>query len=198
MLSEDAKLEVLHAHYVGTFGHVRSALRQRDRLLVYILIVISVMLLQVVAPQDMDIALGRVLSEKFGLTEPLSLGVLSTVLWFVLLGLAVRYFQAVIFIERQYSYVHSLEELIAANYDGSAFTREGKSYLSDYPLFSKWTWALYTIAFPSLLILVLAVKLGAEFRRTSALGWLFAFDALTFGAIAVSVTLYLVSLHRKR
>lgn len=198
MLSEDARVEVLHAHYVDTFGHIRNALSQRDRLFAYIVVAVTVMLLQVVAPEDTDAALGRMISEKLGLSGTLSLSVLGTVIWFALLGLVIRYFQSVIYIERQYVYIHSLEELLAANYGGSAFTREGKSYLSDYPLFSKWTWALYTIVFPSLLVVVLALKLVTEFCRASQHGWLFAFDALTFGAIGVSVALYLVSLHRRK
>ena len=198
MCSEDIKVEVLHAHYVDTFGHIRDALAQRDRLFTYILVATTVMLLQVVAPRDTDIALGRLISEKLELADTLSLNVLGTVLWFALLGLVMRYFQAVIFIERQYAYVHILEDLLAANYSGHAFTREGKSYCTNYPLFSKWAWALYTIVFPLLLVVVLAVKLVTEYRRTPGIGWLFTFDALTFVAIGVSVGLYLVSLHGRK
>ncbi len=198
MLSEDTRVEVLHAHYVDTFGHIRNALSQRDRLFAYTVVTVALMLLQVVAPQDTDAAVGRLISEKLALTGTLSLSLLGTVLWFALLGLVIRYFQTVIYIERQYEYIHAVEELLAANYGGTAFTREGKSYLSDYPLFSKWTWSLYTIVFPALLIAVLALKLVTEFCRTSQVGWLFTFDALTFGAISVSVALFLVSLHGKK
>ena len=198
MLSEETKVEVLHAHYVDTFTQIRNALAQRDRLFAYIVFAVSVMLLQVVAPEDTDTAIGKLVLEKLSLSGTFSLGVIGTILWFVLLGFVIRYFQTVIYIERQYEYIHALEELLAANYDGIAFTREGKSYLSDYPLFSKWTWAVYTIAFPLLLVLVLAVKLATEFYRATTLDWLFAFNALTFGAISVSVALYLVSLHGKR
>ena len=198
MLSEEVKIEILHAHYVDTFGHIRNALGQRDRLFVYTVIAVTVMLLQVVAPQDTDAAIGRLISSELGLSGAFSLRIIGTVLWFALLGLVIRYFQTVIYIERQYAYIQSLEEQLAANYEDAAFTREGKSYLSDYPLFSKWTSALYTIAFPVLLVLVLVVKLATEFRRATTPDWLFAFDALTFGAIGVSVALYLVSLHGKR
>src|SRR6267378_5796439 len=148
MVSEDTKVEVLHAHYVDTFGHIRSALSLRDRLFVYILIAVTVMLLQVVAPHDADAAIGKIISTKLAVSGRISLSILGTVLWFALLGLTIRYFQTVIFIERQYAYIHSLENLLAANYEGPAFTREGKSYLSDYPKFSTWAWALYTIVFP--------------------------------------------------
>lgn len=198
MLSENTKVEVLHAHYVDTFGHIRNALGQRDRLFAYIVVTVAVMLLEVVAQEDTDAAIGKFLSEKLPLSGTLSLRLFGTVLWFALLGLVIRYFQTVIYIERQYNYIHSIEELLAANYGGTAFTREGKHYLSSYALFSKWTWVLYTIAFPALLIAVLSLKLVAEFYRNIKLGWLFTFDALTFGAIGVSVALYLISLHGQK
>jgi hypothetical protein len=198
MLSEDTKVEVLHAHYVDTFGHIRNALGQRDRLFAYIGLTVGVMLLEGVAPEDTDAAIGKLISEKLALTGTLSFSLLGTVLWFALLGFVIRYLQIVIYIERQYEYIHSIEVPLAANYGGTAFTREGKSYLSEYPLFSKWTWALYTIVFPTLLIVVLRVKLATEFCRATQLAWLFTFDALTFGAISVSVALYLISLHEKK
>ena len=198
MLSEDAKIEVLHAHYLETYSNIRSALRQRDRFFVYIAAVVTLMLLQVVAPQDTEAAIGRLVSSQLDLSETFSLSVVGTVLWFVLLGLVIRYFQTVIYIDRQYTYIHSLEELLAANYSGAAFTREGKSYLSDYPVFSKWVSTIYTVVFPAALVLVLAIKIATELSHTTAFDWLFVFNALTFIAITVSVVLYLLSLHGKR
>lgn len=198
MASEDANLEVLHAHYVESFGHIRSALGQRDRLFAYIVIAVTIMLLQVVAPRDTDAALGHLISQKLALSGALSLSILGTVLWFAVLGIVIRYFQTVIYIERQYAYVHSLEDLLAANYGGAAFTREGRSYRTNYPLFLRWTSLLYTIVFPLSLILVLAVKIVTEFHHGSTRGWLFACDAVTFGAISVSIVLYLISLHWRK
>jgi hypothetical protein len=199
MVSEDTRFEVLHAHYVDTFGHIRHALGQRDRLFAYIVVAIALMLLRVVAPEETDAAIGGLIAQSLALAATVSLTLIGTALWFVLLALVIRYFQTVIYIERQYDYIHALENLLAPNYEGgTAFTREGKSYLSDYPLFSKWTWALYTIVFPVLLIVVLGVKIIAELRRAINFSWLLVFDALTFVAISVSVVLYLVSLHRKK
>jgi hypothetical protein len=195
MPSEETKLEVLHAHYLDTFANIRNALRQRDRLFAYTVIAATIMLLQVVAPQDTDAAIGKLVSKKLDLESPFSLSVIGTVLWFAILGLTMRYFQTVIYIERQYTYIHSLEEQLAANYRGTVFTREGKSYLGNYPLFSKWTNAVYTIVFPAVLVLVLTVKLSTEFRRAATHDWLLAFDTLTFGAVCVSVALYLASRH---
>ena len=198
MLSEDKKVEILHEHYIDTFNHIRNAVNQRDRYFAYILIIVTIMLLQVVAPKDTDSAIGKLVAEKLSLSGTFSLSVIGTILWFVLLGFVIRYYQTVIFLERQYKYIHSVEALLAENYGGAAFTREGKSYLSDYPPFSKWTWLLYTIVFPLLLVLILALKLMTEFCRVSIINWQVAFDTLTFGLICVSVVLFLISLHRNK
>ena len=198
MLSEDTSAEVLHAHYVDTFGQIRNALGQRDHLFAYIVATVAVLLLQVVAPEDTDAVIGKLISEKLTLTGTLSLSLLTTVVWFALLGLVIRYFQTVIYIERQYEYIHSVEELLAVNYGGKAFTREGKSYMSEYPLFSNWAGALYTKVFPMFLVVVLIVKLVTEFGHAATLGWLLVFDTVTLGTIAVSVVLYIISLHGKR
>ena len=198
MLSEDTKLEVLHAHYVDTFGQIRRSLSLRDRLFTYIIIVISAMFLQVVAPQNADAVLGKLLADKLGLSGPFSFIVLVTVLWFALLGFAISYFQTVIYIERQYTYLHTLEDLLNSYYGASAFTREGKSYLTNYPIFSNWTWIIYTVVFPALIELVLGIKLATEFCRASSFGVLLIFDVAIFAAITVSTALYLAAIHLQK
>ncbi len=196
--SEDAKLDVLHSHYADTFDRIARRLAQRDRLFLYAVVAISVMLIQVVAPEDSDAALAAIVGDKLGLPAPLRLSVLGSVLWFVLLGLLLRYFQAVIYVERQYGYVHSLEGMLNTCFGGKAFTREGESYSANYPLFSKWAWWLYTVVFPVVIVLVLAVKLGAECRPEGRSGWLLAFDATAFATIATSTALYTLQLHFRR
>lgn len=77
-------------------------------------------------------------------------------LWFVLLCLVVRYFQTNIVVGRQYDYIHKVEDKLNAFYDiqGEMFTREGKSYLGKFQLFSTLSGYLYIIVFPVLLVIV--------------------------------------------
>ena len=196
--SDDARLEALHGHYLDTFAHIQTTLRQRDRLFLFILVLISVMLLQMVAPDESERALSEVAGTKLGLSKPLNVTVLGSIIWFALLGLVVRYFQAVVHLERQYDYIHNLEDQLSLHYDGKAFTREGQAYLVNYPLFSCWTSALYTMLFPALLIAVLAVKLGTEVCRSETFGLRVAFDAVAFSAVLISTVLYLVLVHFRR
>lgn len=196
--SDDARLQALHAHYLDTFAHIQATLRQRDRLFLFILILISVMLLQMVAPEESERAISEVVGAKLGLSTPLDISVLGSVIWFALLALVVRYFQAVVHLERQYDYIHDVEDQLSRSFDGKAFTREGQAYLGNYPLFSRWTWVLYTILFPGLLIAVLGLKLGTEVYRSETFGLRIAFDAVAFAAVFVSTVLYLALVHFRR
>jgi hypothetical protein len=167
-------------------------------LFVYILGCLTVMLLQVVAPQDTEATLVSLIVEKVSSAGSLSLGLLGTVLWFAVLGLAIRYFQTLIHIERQYSYIHAIETHLAADYPDPVFTREGKDYRRDYPLFSSWASVLYSVLFPLVFLAVLVVKLCAECRGTQENRALLWVDVVVFVAIAGSVALYMLSLHKSK
>jgi len=192
----DTKLEVLNSHYDETVSNIRAALRQRDRLFVLLLVIVTVMLLQAIAPEEAGAALSEMVGARLGV-DPIDVSVISSVLWFSALAAVVRYFQAVVYAERQYEYIHRLEEVLSSYLDDKAFTREGRAYLDGYPLFSKWTWVLYTIAFPGLLVAVLGGKLIAEMCGAS-FGLQIAFDSLAFVLITISTALYLTLVHFRR
>ncbi len=192
----DTKLEVLSSHYDETFSNIKAALRQRDRLFVLLLVIVTVMLLQAIAPEEAGTTLSEMVGTRLGV-GPIDVSVISSVLWFSALAAVVRYFQAVVYAERQYEYIHRLEEVLSSHFDDKAFTREGRAYLDGYPLFSKWTWVLYTIAFPGLLVAVLGGKLITETCGAS-FGLQIAFDSLAFVLITISTALYLVLVHLHR
>ena len=89
---------------------------------------------------------------------------LGSVLWFLLLGTSIRYFQTVVQLSRQYDYIHGLEELMADEFRAPAFTREGKSYRDDYPIFSAWASLLYRYAFPVLLAVIASIRIADEVK----------------------------------
>src|SRR5262249_26697105 len=121
---------------------------------------------------------------------------LSSVVWFAILGLVLPYFQAVVHNERYLSYLHALEDRLSAHYDGVAFTREGKAYLNPYPYFSRWSWFVYTILFPILLIAITTAKIIVEPRV--GLSAVAIFNVAVYAAILISTALYVVLLHLRK
>ena len=125
------KLALLHEHYRDTCTVIQNQRRARDRYFYFVVAVLAVALFDWATPEGFAGAV--------------------SVLWFLLLGLTVRYCQAALGIERQYTYVHQLEATLARHV-GSGFTREGEAYLSDYPVFLTWAHYLYSLVFPVLLV----------------------------------------------
>jgi hypothetical protein len=73
--------------------------------------------------------------------------------WVLTLTIALRYCQATVLINRQYPYLHALEEAISPNVGGSfLYRREGKVYLDEYPLLLDVAWFACCILFPSIVI----------------------------------------------
>jgi hypothetical protein len=193
-LTEDAKLQILHDHYKDTFSLLREYTRSRGRVLLFILVVVTLMLFQVASPKDAEIAMSEFVVKRLDLKSPIDISFVGSVIWFSLLCLAIRYFQTVVLIERQYRYIHRLEDQLSPTYDGKAFTREGKSYLSNYPLFSSWADKLYKIVFPALLLFVVAIKMFGEWHY-GYLSVTLIFNSLMALLILVSTILYLLLIH---
>lgn len=192
---EDTKLQILHDHYKDTFAHLQNHLKTRDRLFFFILVVVTLLLFQVFSPQEAGDAISQFVSQRLELKEPIDISIIGSVIWFSLLAIALRYFQTVVHIERQYAYIHGLEEQLSPNFDNKAFTREGKSYLSDYPLFSSWAHTLYTIVFPILLLVIVGVKIFSEWASSEHLSSTLVFNSAIALFILVSTGLYLLLVH---
>ncbi len=190
-VSEDLRFTALCDHYRDTIHRLDDFLKRRERLLISVLVVVTLMLFQVYSPRSAVSAIGESLCHSLGLASAPDPTFIGTVIWFVLLGVVLRYFQIVVYVERQYAYIHRLEAGLNRHYDGPAFTREGASYLDDYPHLSKWSHSLYTYVFPVLLVLAASVRACTEISGAPGLRALLVLDTLMWLAVVVSTVLYL-------
>lgn len=194
-LSDDKKIELLNDHYKDTFVYLKETLRLRDRLFVFILLTITLLFFQLYSPDEAGTVIEAFIKKNLELEDAISIAFVGTVIWFALLAFVMRYFQTVIFIERQYKYIHRLEDQLSSHYDDKAFTREGKSYLKNYPLFSNWAYYLYTMIFPILLIVVVVGKMINEYLFASGISFLLVFNSVIALGILISTMLYLRMVH---
>lgn len=197
-LSDDKKIELLTDHYKDTFVHLTEYRKLRDRLFSLILLTITLLLFQIYSPTEAGAAIGQFIAKKLELQNAINISFIGSIIWFALLGFVIRYFQTVIHIERQYDYIHNLEEQISNHYKGKAFTREGKSYLTNYPLFSNWTHILYTIAFPLLLMVVVIIKTANEIYFSTNISFLLAFNFITALCVLISTVLYWRAIYSRK
>lgn len=70
-----------------------------------------------------------------------------------------KYFQLCIYIERQYEYLSKLEDTINSIMGTKIVTREGFSYLNEYPLLSAFIHRIYNYILPFGIILTFFIKI---------------------------------------
>lgn len=160
---EEAKFNNLCSHYKDSFDIHRSSIKQRDTLFYGLLVILAIFTLQISSAESVTNIVSEYVKNISGVKIGNNVEFISTLMWLMLLGFSTRYFQVVLEIERQYDYLHALEEQLNSFYPNTkAFTREGKSYLGKYPLFSKWVWLLYTLFFPVLILLSVLSKIVSK------------------------------------
>ncbi len=193
---EEAKFNNLCSHYKDSFDIHRTTIKQRDTLFYGLLVILAVFTLQLSSADTVATIVNEYIAKVSGIKVGNNIDFISTLMWLLLLGFSTRYFQIVLEIERQYGYLHSLEEQLNNYYpDTLAFTREGKSYLSKYPLFSNWVWLLYTLFFPFLIVFSVIAKITSEISTINSIGFNQIVDFVCYLIIGTSAILYVYRLH---
>lgn len=192
---EEAKFNNLCSHYRDTFDVHRTSRKQRDTLFYGLLIILSVFTLQLSSTEAVTIIVSEFISKSTGIKLGGNIDFISTFLWLFMLGFTTRYYQLVIEIERQYSYLHVLEKNLNTFYPGSkVFTREGEFYLSNHPRFSNWVWSLYTLVFPILIIFCVFMRIFSQVEVINFIEVNQLIDFICFLIVEISSILYIYEL----
>jgi len=193
---EEARFNNLCSHYKDSFDIHRATIKQRDALFYGLLIILAVFTLQMSSADAVANMLNEYVAKLSGVKLGNNLDFMATLMWFLLFGFSTRYFQVVLEIERQYGYLHALEEQLNSNYSNSkAFTREGEAYLSKYPLFSNWVWLLYTLFFPCLILFSVIDRINNEIAGMSTIEFNQIINFICYLMIGTSSILYIYRLH---
>ncbi|HSH56039.1 MAG TPA: hypothetical protein VK983_04405 [Candidatus Limnocylindrales bacterium] len=194
--TEDTKLTVLNDHYNNTVADMKKTGRSCDKAFIAVFVLLGVMAFIVVSPDHSQGVLSQIITKKLGIDASLSLSFIGSLVWAGVLFTSISYFQAVINLEKIYNYSHRLEEELSQHYGGKAFTREGKSYLENYPIYSEWLHIIYRYIFPVLLVVVLSAKIITEEKTQNFPALPLVIDGLIFIMIVLSVVLYVYSIWR--
>ncbi|MDP9412307.1 MAG: hypothetical protein M3P70_17805 [Actinomycetota bacterium] len=188
-------LGLLHEHYMDTFAHIREREQRRDRLFVLLVLMFVLLVFQVHYPASVGGALGTVSvgGVSVSLTD-LPLAAVLNVTWLLTLLVGLKYCQTALTVERQYPYLHKLEEAISERLGSTdLFCREGKAYLSEYPAVLNWAWFCYVILFPLVVLLGSSVLTVVTWRDLDYGGWHKAFASVMAASLVVSFALYQVA-----
>jgi hypothetical protein len=201
MADNDTKLEILSSHYSETYSLLKEAVARRDRLFLYILGVIFLLLVYMSAPSTTSDWLNSFVKSQAGNNNTVNLIEASFIGSILLLGLSSlshTYFQTVLHIERQYDYVYQLEEQLSAYFDEKAFIREGKHYKKYKRRFSRWTKGIFWVLFPLLYLLFIINWLIFLYKESGSSPSYIIIDTLITASILTSLGFYLLALVKKR
>ncbi len=192
----EAEFNNLCSHYKDTYEIHLASIKQRDTLFYALLLILALFSLQVTSTDLVNSALSSYVNKQLDLSIDKNSNLFGTLLWLLLFGFSSKYYQSVIQIERQYGYIHHLEEIVSSRYSGTrAFTREGKSYLGEYPLFSNWVWFLYTIAFPLIILLCIVIRIYGDLANYESLGVSLIPAYVSYLLVGTSTVLFIGKLH---
>ncbi len=125
----------MHEHYRDTCTVMQGQRIARDRCFYLVIAVVAIGWFDVVAPQDVATIVGQALKSKLQLTVVPDLRYLRSILWFLLLGLTVRYCQTALSVERHYDYIHDIEALLSKHVHESVRSR-GRGVSVEVPTIS--------------------------------------------------------------
>lgn len=190
------KMTSLTEHYNDTQRIAEKMVKTRDVYFFLIIGIIVVFAFQIFSPVESGGVLQEFVKAQLQTETSISQIYINSILWFCLLAVSARYFQTVINLEKQYNYIHGLEALLSAEFDGKAYIREGKSYLKNYAIFSDWMHVVYRYIFPVALIIAVIVKIWNEINLKNVSLVALGLDILIGLALILSTALYIYSLRQ--
>jgi len=179
-MEDGKKAELLLDHYKNTFEYILYHWKSRNRLFIFIIIVIALMGLDLYRPRVLSQCVNAYIVKTLGSsgssntpqnTPSLDFDVIGSAVWFILLALVIEYYHRSIHLDRQYKYIMKLEEQICTEMKGDFVTREGKAYFSrtgvagdggKRPLFLRAIGPMYVYCFPVLLMGFVVFKVWKE------------------------------------
>ncbi|WP_337484134.1 hypothetical protein [Porcipelethomonas sp.] len=148
-------------HYKETCEIQRENIKNRNRFFVLLWIDLLVLYLLMVSENEAVSAIQGWIKEQLGIESMFSPSIFLGLGWILLLYFCIRYIQTNVKIERDYFYINRLEEEIKSN-GCNIFSREGKSYLDNYPFVLNYIDFLYKWFFPALLVIFVLIKIILE------------------------------------
>lgn len=154
--------EIMYDHYKDTYKIQNNNERKRNKLFLFLCFAILVLMMMIIYPDNVYENIQEIFLEKLGINIKFELSLLDVFNWFTILYLTIRYYQINANIEKNYTYIHKLEDNLEKKYKLLIY-REGKNYLEQYPLFLQFSYIFYKYIFPSLFIICILIKIIFNF-----------------------------------
>lgn len=157
------QLDLIYDHYKETFIIISEQKHQRDKKFVLTFLIDFVILLFAFNPNEYSGLIFNYIKEQYSIDLTNQFIVIQTFLWITLLYETLRYSQAVVYVEREYKYIKSLESKIS-DLSQFSFNREGQDYSNNFAIISNYTNIIYKYLFPIFSVTVATFKIISEFK----------------------------------
>jgi len=170
-MNKEKRAELLLDHYKDSYQHTLTNWNARNRLFMFVLILLAFIAMDIYSPGLISKLVNAYIANATNERAPaLDFNVVGSVIWFLLLSLVIQYYKRSIQVDRQFKYIGNIEKQLARAMDGQYITREGKAYFSRTgvpqagndnlrPLYLRAVGPLYTYFFPSVLTILVIVKI---------------------------------------
>lgn len=184
----------LYDHYKESVMYLKNDLMKRDKVTMLSLFIVIVYFLVEFKTTDSLFLANKWIENNLSFSFNINYSILSTAILLLLLWYIIKYFQLCVNIDKQYNYIHQVESKLNALINEDIITREGYSYLNDYPLLSALIHRLYNFFFPLLLINSMVYK-GAKIVYNFK-GLISILNVFIVGLIILCTFLYLLFIYR--
>ena len=158
------EIQILYDHFKDTFEIQKSNIQKRNYLTIICLCLIAMLSFQISNPNETTEISAELIKKNIGNIK-IDFNYINNILTFSLLWTVIMYYQVNLQIEKSYNYIHTIEEKLSKELKLSEFSREGKSYLSNYPFLLTFVDTIYKFGFPLTLIVVSVIKFITEMRQ---------------------------------
>ena len=171
------RANILYDHYKDTISKQEMMIKTRNRFFVYLMIGTFAFCTWGMEPYNTFEQIMSMIEKEYKIRLGFQYFYGQTFLWIIYSYLLARYYQAVIYIERQYKYIEQLECNLSDDTQFENFNRESKAYLRGYPWSLTVIHFFYNIIVPISILLSCWQRIYYEYIQPIPYIY-FAFDAL--------------------
>ena len=171
MPKNDNYVELFYDHYKDTFEQIKGYIRRRNVCTFVVLSLIVFLSLQVSNPELASTISSEVINKKVGNVQ-IDFEYIKTVLYLSLLWVLSIYYRTILNIEKNYTYIHEIDNELSDAIIPFRIEREGKYYLTHYPYLLNFVDLLYSIILPISIILFTCFNWINEINNFSCFFWI--------------------------
>lgn len=142
-------IELYYDHYKDSFEQQKSYLQKRDKLTIVLFVCIILIISFCYDSNSVCENLNKLINSQVRDLK-FDLSFIKTGIFIITFWVSLQYYQIALTIEKAYRYIHNCEKCLSEN--GLPISREGASYLDNYPWLSDCAHWFYNLGIPLSLI----------------------------------------------